>query len=216
MQIFGTILSPFVARVVLAARYKGLTYALTMPTDGIKTPAYLKLNPMGRMPTINDGGFILYESGVILDYLDTKYKKKPIIPRAAKAVAHARLIGAICGEYLQPACFELHKQRDPAARDQKTVDEKLQVLNQAVDVLEKLVAAKPYALGGAFSLADCYLAPALFIADVVMPQVGLDNPAAKRRKLARYFAKAQSNKYLKATLADMYGALREFHERAAA
>src|SRR4051812_17104649 len=128
MEIFGSILSPFVARVVMMARHKGLSYTLTMPKDGLKSPDFLKLSPFGRMPAIRDGKTVLYESGVILDYLDAKHKKKRIVPAAPNAAAHVRLIAAICSEYLQPTCFSLFAQIKPATRDQKIVDEKMALL----------------------------------------------------------------------------------------
>jgi glutathione S-transferase len=213
MEIFGSILSPFVARVVMMARHKGLKHTLAMPKDGLKSPDFLKLSPFGRMPAIRDGKTVLYESGVILDYLDLKYKKKRSVPTAANTAAHARLIAAICSEYLQPACFELFLQVKPATRDQKIVDEEMALLTQTLDTLERTIAGKPYAAGSKVSIADFYLVPALFVLDVVLPQIGAKTPLGSHAKLARYYAKARKDKLLGGVLKDMYAALAERYAR---
>jgi glutathione S-transferase len=216
MEILGYILSPFVARVVLAARHKGLKYTLSMPADGDKSPAFLKLNPFGRVPVLLDGKTVLYESGVILDYLDAKSKKKRLVPAAAKDVAKVRTIAALCGEYVQPACFTLFAQAAPATRDQKIVDEKLALLATVLGTLEKMVAVKPYAAGAKITLADFYLMPALFIVETVSPQLGITKPLGAYAKLTRFYAKARKDKLLGGVLTEMEAALGEYHARAAA
>ena len=214
MDIYGSILSPFTARVVLAARYKSIKHKLLMPKGGIKTPAFLKMNPMGKMPTIKDGSTVLFESGVILDYMDAKHKKKPIVPSGAKTGAQARLIGAIFAEYAQPAIFGLFGQSDPAKRDQKVVDEKLTALNQALDAAEKLLVAKPYAAGARFTIADCYAAPTLFFLHAIVPQVTSDPVLGKRAKLKRYYAKANKDKLIGGVMAEMGEAMKAYMQPA--
>ena len=91
MDIYGSILSPFVARCILAARFKGIKHTFSMPKDGIKSPAFLKLNPLGKMPAMKDGKLTLFESSVIAEYINGKSKKKPLVPSAAKAAAKVRL-----------------------------------------------------------------------------------------------------------------------------
>ncbi len=213
MDIYGSILSPFAARVILAARYKGIPHKLVMPKGGTKSPAFLKMNPMGKMPTIKDGTTILFESGVILEYMDDKFKKKSIVPAAAKAAAQARLIGAIFAEYVQPAMFGLFDQTDPAKRDQKIVDEKLAALNQALNAAEKLMVAKPFAAGARFTIADCYVAPALFFLHAIVPQVSSEPVLGKRTKLKRYYAKALKNKLIKGVFDEMDEALKAYMQQ---
>ena len=213
MDIYGSILSPFAARVVLAARYKGIPHKLLLPKGGIKSPAFLKMNPMGKMPTIKDGPTVLFESGVILEYMDAKYKKKPIVPAAVKAAAQARLIGAIFAEYVQPAMFGLFAQTDPAKRDQKVVDEKLAALTQALDAAEKLMVAKPFAAGARFTIADCYVAPALFFLHAIIPQVSSEPVLGKRPKLKHYYAKAQKHKLLGGVMDEMGEAMKAYMQQ---
>src|SRR5438874_2305389 len=103
LTIYGNPFSPFVARVLLAATIKGLRYKIVTPADGgAAIPEVLKLNPFGKVPVLTDGRTRLFESGVIVEYLDAKSKRAPLVPRAAKAMAAVRLTGAIAAEYVQP------------------------------------------------------------------------------------------------------------------
>ncbi len=202
MKIFGAILSPYVARVPLALRHKGVTHEITMPKDGTKSPAFLKMNPLGKMPVMKDGATVLFESGVILEYIDAKHKKKRIIPADAKAAAKVRLVGALFGEYVQPNIGSLFYQLDPAKRDHALVTAKIEEIGRLLDIAEKMIG-KPYAAGKAFSIADCYAAPALFFADSMLPVFGVERPLARFKKLSAYLAKARKDKVIGSVLRDM-------------
>ena len=114
MNIYGSILSPYVARCVLAARFKGVKHTLSMLKDGSKSPAYLKINPLGKVPAMKDGKLVLFESTVIVEYLNAKSKTNPLVPTNAKAAAKVRQIAAIFSEYVQPPIIAILRQRDPA------------------------------------------------------------------------------------------------------
>ena len=73
--------SPFAWRVMLMLEVKGLSYEsklLEFSKGDHKAPAYLKLNPRGKVPTLKDGDFVLYESLAIMSYLDRKYPDPPL------------------------------------------------------------------------------------------------------------------------------------------
>jgi glutathione S-transferase len=202
MKIFGTILSPYVARLVLAARRKGLKHDLVMPKDGTKTPAFLKMNPLGKMPVIKDGTTTLFESGVILEYIDAKYKKKRLIPADAKAAAKVRMIGAVFAEYVQENVSALFYHLDPAKRDKAVVKAKIAELDRVLAVAEKL-AGKPFAAGSSFSLADCYAVPALFYAEAMVPLFGGPSPLKAHKKLSAYLTKARKDKLMSGVLREI-------------
>ena len=73
--------SPFAWRAMLILEVKGLTYEsklLEFSKGDHKAPAYLQLNPRGKVPTLKDGEFVLYESLAIMSYLDRKYPDPPL------------------------------------------------------------------------------------------------------------------------------------------
>ena len=68
--------SPYAWRVWLALEHKSLAYdlkAISFSEGDHKKPEFLKLNPRHRVPVIVDGGFVLYESAAIVEYLDELY-----------------------------------------------------------------------------------------------------------------------------------------------
>ena len=65
MLLYGGLASPYVARVVLFARLKGIDLKPVMPEAGIKSPQFLALNPIGRMPVLDVDGAVIPESEVI-------------------------------------------------------------------------------------------------------------------------------------------------------
>ena len=201
MEIFGIMLSPYVARCILAARFKGLKHTLAMPKDGIKSASYLKMNPLGKMPVMKDGKLVLFESNVIAEYINGKSKKKPLVPAAAKTAAGVRLTAAIFAEYVQPPVLALLKQLNPATRDQGFVDAKLMEVAKGLDVAEAKIG-KPFATGK-FSLADCYAVPALFFLNAFLPRFGVMNPLGDRPKLTAYWAKLQKDKLTRTVLNEM-------------
>lgn len=206
MDIFGLAFSPFAARAILAARFKGYKYKLSVPKDGLKSPAFLKLNPLGKVPVLKDGSVVLFESQVIVEYLEAKSKKNRLVPSAAKAAGQVRLIGAMFADYLQPAIMGLWGQLDPSKRDQAVVDAKLADIAKYLDIIEKMIPAKAYLAGAKPTIADVYGAPALFFLNKFLPQFGVD-PMGGRKKLSKYMAKTKKDKVLSTTLADMDAAL---------
>lgn len=68
--------SPFTWRVWLALEHKALEYKrieLSLEKGDLKSDSYLALNPRGKVPVLVDGDFSIYESAVILEYLEEKY-----------------------------------------------------------------------------------------------------------------------------------------------
>src|SRR3990167_4669598 len=76
--------SPFAWRVMLTLEVKRLKYEsklLEFSKQEHKSPDYLRLNPRGKVPTLKDGDFVLYESLAIMAYLDRKYPDPPLFGR---------------------------------------------------------------------------------------------------------------------------------------
>lgn len=98
--------SPFAWRVMLTLEVKGLAYQsklLEFSKGEHKSPAYLQLNPRGKVPTLKDGGFIIYESLAIMSYLDCKYPEPPLFGRTPEETGLIWRALAECESYLVPA-----------------------------------------------------------------------------------------------------------------
>src|SRR5262245_49886801 len=103
--------SPFAWRVWLALEHKALPYELkvmSFDSGDLEKPEFLKINPRHKVPAILDDGFALYESAVILEYLEDKYPSsgQRLFPTDVKQRATARRlaaeVSAYVGEALEP------------------------------------------------------------------------------------------------------------------
>jgi glutathione S-transferase len=203
ITIYGRILSPFVARVVLTAKAKGFPYEVVFPKDGIKTPKFLKMNPFGKIPTIKDGATIVYESNVVVNYLDAKSKTKRLVPAKAEDAAKVRLIGAVAAEYVQPPAVRLFRKKR-GSPDPIDIPATLAELNKGLDALEKIMAKGKYAAGNKFSLADVYVPPALLFAVRAGAAFDVADIIGKKRpKVKKYWAAVQKDKLIAPVLQEM-------------
>jgi len=194
ITVYGSVLSPFVARVLLTCGYKGIATELSMPKDGIKSPAFLKLNPFGKIPTIKDGSTVLYESAVIVDYIDAKYKKKKLIPSAAKAMGQARLISAISAEYVQTAGLKFFRMKRANQNVPADIEATKADLTKGMDALEKTLSSKKFAAGPSVTIADCFAIPALFFAINASALFGIADAIGSRKKIRAYWDRMQKDK----------------------
>jgi glutathione S-transferase len=84
LELYWVSGSPFSWRVMLTLELKRLPYEsklLEASKQEHKSPGYLKLNPRGKVPTLKDGDFVLYESLAIMAYLDRKHPEPSIFGR---------------------------------------------------------------------------------------------------------------------------------------
>jgi glutathione S-transferase len=204
MKLYSVDRSPFGSRVRAAIEFKGLSVErLGAPEGGIKAPAYLALNPIGKLPTLVLGdGRALPESQVILDYLEDMAPRPTLYPGDAFDRAIARLIPRIVDLYLLSTLFELFAHLDPAKRDEDAVAAIFARFGAALDHIEPHLADQGFAVRGAFSAADCALAPALFWVATANRLFGRAAPGARPR-LAAYWAMAKTDARLGPLVADM-------------
>ena len=99
--------SPFGWKVQLALKHLTVPHelALLSPDRGdTRQPCFLALNPHGKLPVIVDGDLVLYESDVIVEYLEDAYRKSApsLWPAGTAGRALARRIAAEVSAYLYP------------------------------------------------------------------------------------------------------------------
>ena len=129
-----------------------------------RSPEYLAINPNGHIPTIDDDGFILWESMAINLYLAKKYSRGDLHPIRFEDEARAwqwsfwgmtemerPLLTALFNRAILPE----------DKRDAKAADEAEHQLGRPLMVLDGVAAGSPYLLGEHFSVADLNLASIL-------------------------------------------------------
>src|SRR5713226_10090251 len=92
-------LSTYSRRVLIALIEKQISYEpvpLDMTARKHREPAYLTLNPYGRVPTLEEDGFVLYESTAILDYLEATHPNPALAPSDARGRAFVDMHMKLC------------------------------------------------------------------------------------------------------------------------
>lgn len=155
-----------------------------------KTPEFLELNPMGKIPVLRDGGIVVTENPAILTYLADKYPKAGLAPAidAPERGAYLRWM-FFYGSCFEPACTDIFMKRDSPA---STVG-----WGNPEDVLNTLSAGLrpgPWLLGERFSAADVMFGSGLayMLGFKVIPE---------RPEYAAYVERLQSRPAHKAALA---------------
>lgn len=172
MDLISLPVSPFAARVRIAIHAKGLPINVIPPPAGWRdNPHFRDLSPTGRIPVLLDDRGPIWESAVLLEYLEERFPGTPsLMPVDAFDRAMARLIVRHVDLYLMPSMVLLARPRTDAADARRAVEELL----TGIAMLEGLVQGQRYALLHKLTIADCALAPALFAVGVTAERLGMD------------------------------------------
>lgn len=115
-----------------------------------KSPEFLKINPMGKIPVLRDGDLIITEGPAILVYLADRYPRATLAP-AIDAPDRGRYLRWMFfyGSVFEPACIDLSLKREtpPSTAGWGTPDDML-------DTLSAALVPGPWLLGDHFSAAD--------------------------------------------------------------
>jgi stringent starvation protein A len=136
----------------------------------------LDLNPYNTVPTLVDRELVLYDSRVIIEYLDERFPHPPLMPVDPVTRAQFRL-----------ALFRIEKdwyglaEEIEAAADNRKASKARKILEESIISSAEIFAAKPYFLSDEFSLVDCTIAPILWR----LPSFGIELPP-KVKPIHRY------------------------------
>jgi glutathione S-transferase len=152
-------------RCIWAAEEAGLPYEV-IPVDftkGAKSSEHLRVNPNGKIPAMQDGELVLFESLAINLHLAAK-AGAPLAPTGDDAARTLQWTLWAATE-AEPAAMQWAYNtyiRPPADRDPGQAAAGKAGLDARLDVLEQHLAGRPYLLGEAFTIADCNLAGVLY------------------------------------------------------
>lgn len=160
MKLYGAIASPYVARVVMYAKIKGIDLQPTeAPGGNTKSPEYLKLNPIGKMPALEVDGQGIGESTIICDYLEDTQPAKSGLPKDPLDRARSRLVGRIADLYIAPQIGPFFRQMNPATRDAAAIEAAGKELAKAYGYAEQAMGPGPFCVGATPTFGDCALGP---------------------------------------------------------
>jgi len=159
LKIWGRVNSVNVKKALWAAEELGLKYERIdagMQYGVTKTPEYLAMNPNSLVPTIEDDGFVLWESHTIVRYLCAKHSLGRLCPSELKARADAErwMDWAFTFQGAMRAVFWGLIRTPPEKRDAKAIEEGRVQSIRLAETLDQHFAKNSYATGSAFTMGD--------------------------------------------------------------
>ena len=161
-------------RIVLAEKAVDLEVIEVVP--GRYPEDLMDLNPHRTLPTLIDRDLVLYESRIIMEYLDERFPHPPLMPVDPMQRAQFRL-----------ALFRIESDWYPLAQqleqnpDGKDADKQRKALRDLIVQSDELFKLKPFFLSDSFSLVDATIAPILWR----LPRLQIEVPA-QAQAVSRY------------------------------
>jgi stringent starvation protein A len=167
MTLFSAPTDPWSHRTRLVLAEKGISIEL-VNVDLHKLPEdLLDLNPYHSVPTLVDRDLVLYDSRVIIEYLDERFPHPPLMP-----------IDPVTRAQFRVALYRVERDWYALANDiemgalSKTAAHSRKVLCEAISASADVFRAKPFFLSDEFSLVDASIAPILWR----LPFYGIELP----------------------------------------
>ena len=162
------------ARIVLAE--KGVTYEITFVDEGNVPEDLQQLNPYAdNVPTLVDRDLVLYNSRIIVEYLDERFPHPPLMPVYPVSRGHSRL-----------TMYRLERDwyvlADTILKGGKKGEQARQELREGILSLAPAFSDHDFFLSEEFSLVDCYLAPLLWR----LPQFGIELAGNGAKEVKNY------------------------------
>lgn len=104
MKVHGALISPFVRKVVVALKLKGLDYELVNVIPGATPDDYKSISPLNKIPAFEDGDTAMCDSSVICEYLEEQYPDIPLRPNTAALRAKSRWLEEYSDSKLVELC----------------------------------------------------------------------------------------------------------------
>ena len=175
MKLIGSPTSPYVRKVRIVMAEKKLDYDFLVEDVWSEKTRIGESNPLGKVPClIMEGGEALFDSRVIVEYLDTLSPVGKLIPAVGRERAEVKTWEALADGVLDAALLarmeSVWSGRTDAQRSQAWIDRQLGKIDASLDAMNKGLGNKPYCAGNHVSLADIAIGCALGYLDFRFPQ----------------------------------------------
>ncbi|HEY1612142.1 MAG TPA: glutathione S-transferase family protein [Rhizomicrobium sp.] len=174
-------LSPYAQKVKIALDEKGVPYQAKMPAaigTGLPDPDFLAANPRGEVPALIDGEVSIFDSTIILEYIEEKWPSPGLLPDRPAARARARMVEELMDTAFEPINWgmgEIHWfKRAEGTRARELEARAMWQARGLYGWLERTLGASEWFGGDRFGWADLSVVPYLNSAQSfgIGPQVG--------------------------------------------
>ena len=189
MKLIGSLTSPYVRKVRIVLAEKKLDYHLEVE-DVWGNDRILASNPLGKVPClVMEGGEAVFDSRVIVEYVDTLSPVGRLIPERGRERAEVRTWEALADGVLDAAIaarLELTwSGRSEVERSSAWIDRQMDKVHHSVAAMSKGLADKPWCCNGNhLTLADIAVGCALSYLDFRFPQIDWRSPHANLVRLS--------------------------------
>ncbi|MBF0751803.1 MULTISPECIES: stringent starvation protein SspA [Pasteurellaceae] len=161
-------------KIVLAE--KGVAYENEEVDPQALTEDLMELNPYGSLPTLVDRDLVLFNSRIIMEYLDERFPHPPLMPVYPIARGKTRLLMLRIEQDWYPTLMKAEKGNETERA------EALGQLKEELLATSSIFQQMPYFMSEEFSLVDCYVAPLLW----KLKQFGVEFTGAGSKALKGY------------------------------
>ncbi|HEX3499248.1 MAG TPA: glutathione S-transferase family protein [Stellaceae bacterium] len=176
LELYFHPLSSFCQKVLVALYENDIQFVphIVDLRDQAATASFKQIWPIGKFPLLRDRATqrTVAESSIIIEYLDQHYPgKTQLVPADADLASQTRLRDRFYDLYVNVPVGKIVTDRlRPAGQgDSFGVEEAKTLLRTACVMIDAEMDTRPWAMGDAFTMADCAAAPALFYANLVLP-----------------------------------------------
>ncbi|MDU8924851.1 stringent starvation protein SspA [Pasteurellaceae bacterium LIM206] len=168
-------------RIVLAE--KGVAYETEVVDPQALSEDLMELNPYGTLPTLVDRDLVLFNSRIIMEYLDERFPHPPLMPVYPVARGKSRLLMLRIEQDWYPALALAEEGND----DQRA--NALKQLKEEMQAIAPIFSQTPYFMSEEFSLIDCYIAPLLWRMQNMGVEFSGNGSKALRAYMERVFSR---------------------------
>jgi len=177
MKLIGSASSPYVRKVRIVMAEKKLEYHYVLEDVWAADTTITASNPLGKVPClVMEGGEALFDSRVIVEYLDTLSPVGKLIPPSGRERAEVKTWEALADGLLDAAIaarLEAHwVGRSEAERSQAWIDRQLGKVHDCLVAMNQGLGDKPFCCGTHLNLADLAVGCALGYLDFRFPHIG--------------------------------------------
>ncbi|MEM7281060.1 MAG: glutathione S-transferase N-terminal domain-containing protein [Pseudomonadota bacterium] len=194
MTLFSRPTCPHSHRVRLVLAEKSINVDI-VNVEGEKLPEDLMdLNPYHSVPTVVDRELVLYDSRVIVEYLDERFPHPPLMPVDPVTRAQFRL----ALYRIEKDWYTLADQIDNDT-EKRRANKARKILQESILASAEVFSAKPYFLSDEFSLVDCTIAPILWR----LPHFGIELPEKEAAPILKFAETVFARRSFQASLTEL-------------
>ena len=180
MTLFSNKIDIYCHQVRIVLAEKGVAYETEIVDPQALPEDLMELNPYGTVPTLLDRDLVLFNSRIIMEYLDERFPHPPLMPVYPVARGKSRLLMLRIEQDWYPTLETAQNAASEAERAQA-----LKQLKEEILAIAPIFSQNTYFMNDAFSLIHCYVAPLLWR----MQELGVEFSGAGSKAVKSYMSR---------------------------